>query len=160
MITTPIACVVDASVGIKLVIAEALSSEAHTLFAHLGLDPAARFFVPELFDLECASVLLKQIQKAGLPLADAQQHLTFLEALNLHRLSVLSLTADALVIAASHRITVYDATYVAASQRLGFPLITADSRLVVRMAGTPFSVLDLGTESIPPLPPPLPPPPP
>ena len=53
MITSPVACVVDASVGIKLVITEVLSNEAHALFAHLARDPAARFFVPDLFDIEC-----------------------------------------------------------------------------------------------------------
>jgi predicted nucleic acid-binding protein len=49
MIVTPVGCVIDASVGIKLVISEVLSSEAHALFAHLAKDPAARFIVPELF---------------------------------------------------------------------------------------------------------------
>lgn len=63
MIATPIACVVDASVGIKLVIAEALSNETHALFEHLARDPAARFFVPDLFDLECANILWKLIQR-------------------------------------------------------------------------------------------------
>ena len=57
MISTPIACVVDASVAIKLVITEPLSNEAHALFAHLARDPAARFFVPDLFDVECANIL-------------------------------------------------------------------------------------------------------
>jgi hypothetical protein len=45
MIATPVSCVVDASVGIKLVITEALSGQAHALFAHLASDPAARFFL-------------------------------------------------------------------------------------------------------------------
>jgi hypothetical protein len=40
MITVPVACVVDASVAVKLVITEPLSSVAHDLFAHLGADPA------------------------------------------------------------------------------------------------------------------------
>ena len=153
MIATPVACVVDASVGVKLVVAEALSNEAHALFAHLARDPSARFFAPELFDLECASVLRKQVQQGGLPLPDAQLHLAFLAALALHRLSMASLASDALTIAVTHRITVYDAAYVAASQRLGVPLITADSQLVARMTGTLFSVLDLGAVAIPPPPP-------
>jgi predicted nucleic acid-binding protein len=72
MITMPVACVVDASVGIKLVIIEALSKQAHALFVHLARDPAARFYVPDLFDIECANVLWKQIQRSGYPLADAQ----------------------------------------------------------------------------------------
>jgi hypothetical protein len=41
MIPTPVACVLDASVGIKLVLNEALSSEAHALAAHLAHDSAS-----------------------------------------------------------------------------------------------------------------------
>ena len=153
MITVPVACVVDASVGIKLVITEALSSAAHTLFAHLGADPAARFYVPDLFDIECANILWKQILRSGYPLADAQLNLTSLTALALQRLSVSTLATDALALAAGHGISAYDACYVAAAQRLGVPLITADSRLVAKMAGTSFAVLDLGNTTIPPPPP-------
>jgi predicted nucleic acid-binding protein len=66
MITTPVACVVDASVGIKLVIPEALSGEAHALFAHLASDSASRFYVPDRFDLECANVLWKHVQRPAI----------------------------------------------------------------------------------------------
>jgi predicted nucleic acid-binding protein len=153
MILTPVACVVDASVGIKLVVTEALSTEAHALFAHLSGDPAARFSVPDLFDLECANVLWKQVRRSGYPLVDAQLNLATLIALALHRLPVTTLAPDALAIAASHGISTYDACYVAAAQRLGVPLITADSKLVGKMAGTGFLVLDLGNLAVPPLPP-------
>jgi predicted nucleic acid-binding protein len=153
MIAVPVACVVDASVGIKMVVTEVLSAEAHALFAHLARDPAARFAVPELFDIECANILWKLVQRAALPPADAQQHLADLLALRLQRLSVTSLTADALRIATGHGITAYDACYVAASEHLGVPLVTADTRLVNRLAGTPFAVLDLAGLSIPPPPP-------
>ena len=153
MITTPVACVVDASVGIKLVLTEALSSQAHALFDHLARDPAARFYVPDLFDIECANILWKHIQRSRYPIADAQLNLATLSALALQRLSVSTLATDALAVAASHGISAYDACYVAAAQRLGVPLITADSRLVAKLAGTPFAVLDLGNTTIPPPPP-------
>lgn len=153
MIHTPVACVVDASVGIKLVITEALSNEAHALFAHLARDPAARFYVPDLFDIECANILWKQIQRSGYPLADAQLNLATLTALALQRLPVTSLATDALVIAANYGISAYDASYVAAARRLGVPLISADTKLVAKMAATPAVVLDLGSLTIPPPPP-------
>jgi predicted nucleic acid-binding protein len=152
MIATPVACVVDASVGIKLVITEALSGEAHALFAHLARDPAARFYVPDLFDIECANILWKQVQRSGYPLVDAQLNLATLAALALQRLPVTALATDALAVAASHAISAYDACYVAASWRQGVPLITADSKLVARMAGTPYTVLFLGGLTIPPPP--------
>jgi predicted nucleic acid-binding protein len=153
MIAAPVACVVDASVGIKLVITEALSSKAHDLFAHLARDPAARFHVPDLFDIECANILWKQIQRFGYPLADAQRNLATLAALALQRIPVTTLAADALAIAAAWGTSAYDGCYVAASQRLGVPLITADTRLVARLAGSPFRVLDFAGLTVPPLPP-------
>ena len=149
MITTPIACVIDASVGVKLVITEALSKEAHALFAHLAADPAVRFYVPDLFDIECANILWKQVQRAGYPLKDAQLNLANLTALAMHRLPVTMLASDALAIAANHAISAYDACYVATAQRQGVPLITADSKLVSKMSGTPFTVLLLGSPTIP-----------
>ena len=153
MIATPISCVVDASVGIKLVITEALSGQAHALFAHLASDPAARFYVPDLFDIECANILWKQIQRSGYPLADAQLNLATLTALALQRLPVTALVTETLVIAADLGISAYDACYIAASWRLGVPLVTADSKLVAKMAGTPYVALDLGNLTIPPHPP-------
>src|SRR5262249_39157506 len=126
MIAVPIACVVDAGVGIKLGITEALSSETYALFAHLAHDPGARFYVPDLFDIECANILWKHTQRSGYPLPDAQLNLATLTTLALQRLPVTSLATDALAIAASTGITAYDACYVAASHKLGVPLITAD----------------------------------
>jgi len=149
MIAPPVACVIDASVGIKLVITEALSSEVHALFAHLARDPAARFIVPDLFDIECASILRKQVHSAGYPLVDAQLNLSMLLALALQRLPVTTLVTDALTVAATHRTSVYDACYVAAAQRFGVPLITADARLVARLAGSSCSALLLGMFPIP-----------
>lgn len=150
--SAPVACVVDASVGIKLVITEASSGQAHALFAHLARDPGARFYVPDLFDIECANILWKQVQRFGYPLADAQLSLAALNALALQRISVTTLAADALTIAANHGISAYDASYVAVSQSLGVPLITADSRLVTKLAGTSHTVLDLAALTIPPAP--------
>jgi predicted nucleic acid-binding protein len=152
MIAVLVACVVDASVGIKLVVTEALSAEAHALFAHLTRDPAAQFAVPRLFDIECANILWKLVQRAALPPADAHQHLAGLLTLRLQRLPVTGLAADALRIACDHGVTAYDARYVAASERLGVPFITADTRLVNRLAGAPFNVLDLAGLTIPPPP--------
>jgi len=153
MIAPPVACVVDASVAIKLVITEALSTQAYALFAHLANDPLARFVVPELFYFECANILWKHVQRSGYPLADAQLSLSTLSTLALQRYSSPSLAADALGIAGHHGITAYDACYVATAHHAGVPLITADAKLVRRMTGTPYTVLDLGSVIIPPAPP-------
>ncbi|HKZ84931.1 MAG TPA: type II toxin-antitoxin system VapC family toxin, partial [Anaerolineae bacterium] len=59
---TPLECVVDASVGIKLFIAEPLSNLADALFAHLAADPPGRLMVPDLFFIECANILWKHVR--------------------------------------------------------------------------------------------------
>jgi predicted nucleic acid-binding protein len=153
MIPTPVACVLDASVGIKLVLNEALSTEAHALAAHLAQDPAAQFHVPDFFDMECANVLWKHVQRSGYPLSEAQRSLATLLSLAFQRMPVTALAGDALTIAASFGISAYDACYIAASRRLGLPLVTADPRLVARMANSSYVVLDLGTTAIPSPPP-------
>lgn len=52
-------CVVDASVGVKLFVNEAESELADRLFARLTAQPAAQFYVPDLFYIECANILWK-----------------------------------------------------------------------------------------------------
>ena len=49
--------VVDASVCMKLFVAEPMSHGADALFDHLAADPAVRFSVPDLLSVECANVL-------------------------------------------------------------------------------------------------------
>lgn len=123
MSALPIRCVIDASVGIKQVVAEPGSSLAHALFARLIHDPATSFHVPDLFFLECANILWRLAVRQNI-LTPAQA-VASLAALKLLRLTpVTDLSQEALDIAVAHDITVYDATYVAA--RLKVPLITAD----------------------------------
>jgi len=45
-------CVVDASVGIKLLLVEPLSDAAHAHFSGLAADPPAQLYVPDLFYIE------------------------------------------------------------------------------------------------------------
>jgi len=54
------------------------------------------------------------------------------------------LVSEALALAVAHRITAYDATYVALSRRLSLPLVTADEALVHRLEGTSLDVRWLG----------------
>ena len=149
----PLPCVVDASVGIKLFVVEPLSPEAHALFGQLAADPPSRLYVPDLFYIECANVLWKYTQRLGLAAEDARDYIAQLGLLALRTVSTAELLADTLDIALAHRITAYDAAYVALAGQLGLPLITADERLVRALSGSSFSVQWLGDLS-PGLPPP------
>ena len=57
---------------------------------------------------------------------------------------VKKLDEEALEIALRHRITAYDACYVAASKQTRFPLITADEKLVMKLAKGSYDVQWLG----------------
>ncbi len=156
MITTPVACVVDSSVAIKLVITEPDSSQAHLLFDHLAHDPLARFYIPDLFRFECANILRTQVKGGHVTDSDAGLKLIELQGLRLSRWDSPSLIADALSLALAHDLTAYDASYVATSVQTRAPLITADAKLVRKLAGTNYNVVLLSALSIPPPPGPLP----
>jgi predicted nucleic acid-binding protein len=144
MTDAPLDCVVDASVGIKLFLAEPLSDEAHALFSHLADDPPARLHVPDLFYIECTNILWKVVRRLGLASEDARLYVEQLGQLALRSRPTAELAADALDIALAYYISPYDAAYVALSARLGVPLFTADERLVRALAGAAFDVRWLG----------------
>lgn len=130
-------CVVDANVGVKLFLAEPLSDAAHTLFAHLTSDPPARFWVPDLFYIECANTFWKAVHRWGLAPEEARRFVEQLKQLALTPVSTMLLMASALDIALLYQITAYDAAYVALAHQLGLPLITADARLARTLTRSP-----------------------
>jgi predicted nucleic acid-binding protein len=136
-------CVVDASSGIKLFVIEPLSERADALFAHLTDDPPARFYVPDIFFVECTNVLWKYVRRFDYPLANARQDVTDLMKLPLRAVSTGVLIGEALEIAAAHGITAYDATYVALARQLSLPLVTADESLKRCLTHVPFDVRSL-----------------
>jgi len=148
----PLVCVVDASVAIKLFVAEPLSDRADALFDHLAANPPGQFYVPDLLFAECANILWKHVRRFGYPSESARQDVADLSALALRTVSTADVIAEVLTIALAHDITAYDACYVALAQQLRIPLVTADEALVRKLAGTTHDVQWLGTFAIPPLP--------
>jgi len=136
-------CVLDASVGVKLFLLEPLSDRAEALFNHLTDAPPARFYVPDLFFVECANVLWKYVQHFGYSPDAARQDVSDLIRLPLRVISTMDLVLDALELGTAYGITAYDAVYVALSRRLSLPLVTADETLVHRVKGTDLDVRSL-----------------
>lgn len=145
--------VVDASVAIKLFVPEPLTEQAETFFATLAIHPASRLYVPDLFFSECANILWKYVWRAGYPAEDARQDVADLLALAVHGVSTATLAAEALEIALAHRVTVYDACYVALAAQLQAPLLTADEALVRKLQPTAHRVKWLGDFPVTPRPP-------
>jgi len=129
MSAIPLACVVDASVGIKLFVDEPLSEQANLLFDGLTLQPPAVLYVPDLFFIECANILWKYSRRFGRPLEDSLADLADLGQLALHVVSTADLMEQALALASQTGLTAYDACYAALARRLDLPLITADEAL-------------------------------
>ena len=136
-------CVVDASVAIKLFLIEPLSDRADTLFDHLTNSPPARFYVPDLFFAECANTLWKYVHHFGYSPHAARQDLSDLLHLPFRVAPTADLVEEALNLALTHDITIYDAVYVALGARLSLPVVTADEALVRRLTGTGLDVRSL-----------------
>jgi predicted nucleic acid-binding protein len=107
---------------------------------HLVATPPARFYVPDLFFIECANILWKYTRRYGYPPEAAQQDVADLARLPLQSVSTADLVEGALALAMAHEITAHDAAYVALSRRLSLPLVTADEALVGELAGTETDV--------------------
>lgn len=136
--------VVDASVAIKLFVAEDLSEEASLLFEGLWQDPPVQFYVPDLFYLECASILWKYVRRFGHSPEKARAALQDLDAMDLRPAPSSILFQDSLDLALLRDTSVYDASYVCLAQSLRIPFVTADRKLVVKLQGSGIRVHWLG----------------
>ena len=141
--TAPLHCIVDASVAVKLYLAEPLATEATALFGLLA-DPANVFHVPDLFYVECANIFWKYVQRHLATAVQVTGYLASLKALPLQHTPTSDLIDNALPLALAQGITAYDACYVALFQRLSLPFITADQKLEQKLAAAGLSVTWLG----------------
>ena len=129
MTNTPIRLVVDASVGIKLFVDEEYSDKVHALFEQLASDIPATLYVPDLFYIECANILLKYTRRFGRSLEDSRADLVDLGCLSLRVVPTAELMEDALLLAAEQNLTAYDACYAVLASRQALTLVTADKPL-------------------------------
>jgi predicted nucleic acid-binding protein len=129
MSDAPLRFVVDASVGIKLFVDEEFSEQAHALFSHLAADPPAELYVPDLFFIECANILLKYTRRFGRPLEDSRADLADVKRLAIKSTSTADLMEESLLLASEKKLTAYDACYAVLAEKLEIPLVTADEEL-------------------------------
>jgi len=134
--------VVDASVAVKWVIPEVLSDQAESL-----RDRADRLLAPDLLLPEAANALWKKLIRREITTREAAQAINLLLASGLDLRPSGPLLGRALALARRLRHPVYDCIYVALAQAEGATLITADQRLLARVARgrTRVAAVDLAT---------------
>ena len=140
----PSACVVDASVLIKLFLPEQDSNLAAALFALPSVDTVTRA-APDLVDLECANILRSRVHRGLLTVGDAGAQIAQLAALPLAWYASPPLLTAITSYALAWQITAFDAAYVALAVALHLPLITADIVLIGKLSGAGFDVLELAS---------------
>jgi predicted nucleic acid-binding protein len=136
--------VIDANVAIKLFVDEEFSNAAEQLFRGLAQTPPVRFFVPDLFFLECANILWKYVRRYGHDPEKARSDISSLLALPFQTVAVQDLSEASLDLALERGVSAYDASYAVLARTLEVPLITADSKLIGKLEPSGIEVWWLG----------------
>jgi predicted nucleic acid-binding protein len=134
--------VLDASVALGLVLGEPWRARAEHIMDSLAAG-SSRLVAPWLFDVDCASGLVKAVRRRRLAAARAFDDLLDLLDLPVERVEAPGAEVAALLLALEYGISAYDAVYVALAAEEELPLVTADARLVRALAGSPHTVLHL-----------------
>ena len=121
--------VIDASVIAKWVVDEDHSDRAIRL---LALD--ARH-APSHWRAEAVNVLWAKVFRGDLTAADAEERMGVLMRAPIIDTPTESLMPRAFAISVAGSVTIYDGLYVALAEKLGAPMVTADHRLIRKMAG-------------------------
>ncbi len=123
------AIVVDASVAVKWVVEEQHSAEAALLLQ------CETLHAPDHWQAEAVNALWAKVAKADLPTADAEEGIRLLLRAPVSGTPIRALIARAFAISLAQSVTVYDSLYVALAEKLDIPFVTADQKLIRRMAG-------------------------
>jgi predicted nucleic acid-binding protein len=124
--------VLDASVVIKWFIPEDDRAAALALQSS-----GAGFAAPDLLFIESANILWKLVKRGEIERDRAAAIIDEIAAAPWIVHATRSLARDAIDLALASGISAYDASYVALAVRLDTICITADRRLVQKVAGTP-----------------------
>jgi predicted nucleic acid-binding protein len=123
-----ITLVIDASIAVKWVVDEEGTSDA------LALRHKARLIAPDLLVAEYANILWKKVQRAELSSEEALVAARLLQGAEIELIPMLPLLAvtTSLAIALDH--PAYDCVYLALAAETDCRLVTADERLLRKLA--------------------------
>jgi predicted nucleic acid-binding protein len=122
--------VIDASIAVKWVVEEEGTAEA------LALRRKAKLIAPDLLVPECANIFWKKVQRKELTLDEADLAARLLQGADLELVPMRPLldAATKLAVALDH--PAYDCTYLALAIERDCRFITADGRLLRKLAQT------------------------
>jgi predicted nucleic acid-binding protein len=120
--------VVDASVCAKWVVEEDHSAEAISLLQY-----DARH-APDHWQAEAVNVLWSKVFKGDLTSSDAEERMMVLLRAPVAGTPVAGLMPRAFAISVANAVTIYDSLYLALAEKRNIPFVTADRRLIRRMA--------------------------
>jgi predicted nucleic acid-binding protein len=126
--------VIDASVAAKW-----FFPEEHSELCQNLLSENCQLMAPELIWSEVGNIFWKRFRRGEITAEEASQLASNFSQMPIETDSTHELLTPAVEIALSTGITVYDAMYVSAAIRRGCPLVTADEKLNIVLANTPFS---------------------
>ena len=124
--------VVDASVVVKWFLPEPWSEEARAL-----LDEPVVLVAPDLLFAEVGNAVWKRVRMRQLPAPLARKMVGDIANIAVRPVASRTLLKDAMAVAVSAGITVYDAMYLVLAVRLRTHLVTADERLSAAVSGLP-----------------------
>ena len=127
--------VVDASLVIKWFV-----PEIHSEAARRWLGASHDYVAPDLLFSEAGNAVWKKVRRKELDVTEARQLVVDLTHVAVETVATRSLLQDALTVALSAGMTVYDAMYLTLAARLETEVITGDDRLADRVAEHPLLV--------------------
>jgi predicted nucleic acid-binding protein len=125
--------VVDASLVIKWFVPE-INSEA----ARRWLDASHDYVAPDLLFSETGNTVWKKVRRKELEEIEGRQLVRDLAQIAVETVATRSLLQDALTLALTAGITVYDAMYLTLAVRLEAQVITGDDRFADKVAEHPL----------------------
>jgi len=119
--------VVDASVGVKWVVPEEGSRDAHAVLERGSLA------APELFHAECTNILWKKVRRSEISHDEAVNAMALLAGSGLVVWPMRDLLEDAFRIAVKLGHSVYDCLYLTLALSHDWTFVTADRRLLQKI---------------------------
>ncbi len=126
--------IVDASVAVKWFLRESDSARARAFGAGTSM-----MLAPDFLVLEVANALRKALATGTITQAYAERSLARVRRVFDPLIETAALIDNAFSASIALRHPIYDCLYLAASEQLGVPLITADAAFVAKLAGTPYA---------------------